>query len=74
MPPIQNVEGAVRAAEIFLNRYYNYRKLKVVRKKNDDWYLEFDVGILYTEIAKMTIEGATGEVISYEVEKPSKSL
>lgn len=68
MPPIQTVEDAVSAAEHFLGRYYSFKTLKAVRKDNSDWYLEFDVGILSSEIVKMTIEGSTGTVIAYQVE------
>ena len=69
MPPIQNLEDAVSAAEHFLFRYYSYRTLKTVRKENADWHLEFDVGILSTEILSMTIEAATGAVTSYRVDE-----
>jgi len=72
MPPIQTVEDAVRAAELFLGRYYSFKTLKAVRKDNSDWYLEYDVGILSSEIVKMPVEGSTAAVTSYQVEPKSR--
>ena len=67
MPSIQTVEDAARKVGIFLERYYSYRRLKVARKQDVSWYVEFDVGILIGAIAKMTVDSETGAITSYEV-------
>jgi hypothetical protein len=67
MPPIETVEDAVRTAEIFLGRYYSFRRLQVARKEESGWHLEFDVGVLVGRIVKITLDSGTGAVTSYEV-------
>jgi len=66
MPPIQNVEEAVSLANSFVGRYFGFKTLKTARKEGKDWYVEFDVGLLAVEVVKVTLEGDTGAIISYE--------
>lgn len=65
MPTINTVEDAVNAAEHFLNRYHAFRTLKKVVREEDKWVTEFDVGVITTEIVRVTIDAQTGSVIEY---------
>ena len=66
MPTIYTAEDAVNTAEHFLNRYHAFRVLKKVFRDKDKWVTEFDVGILGTEMMRVTLDAETGSILAYE--------
>lgn len=66
MPKINTAEDAVQIASRFLDKYHAFTTLKKVIREGDKWITEFDVGILSTEIVRVTLNTETGSVIAYE--------
>ena len=65
MPDVQTLEDAIRIAEKFLAKYYAFRTLNTARKENGTWFVEFNVGVLYSEIAQLRLDAENGAIIEY---------
>jgi len=64
-----NVEEAVDKATMFLVKsgYPTYRLLSVkLDKTKNEWVVKFDVGAIMDVYATVTIDNATGSIVSYE--------
>ncbi len=65
MPPIKNLEEAVRVAEQLLERYYPFRRLIGAKRELGTWLIEFDVGVFGRELASIRLDTNTGEITEY---------
>lgn len=65
MPAINTAEDAVNVAERLLERYYAFRKLLNARRQDGMWLVEFDVGIISKQLARITLDAATGDIMEY---------
>lgn len=63
-----DMEEAVEKAVIFLKSGYPSHKLLLVNfnKSENEWKLKFDVGAILVVYIMLTIDDATGRIISYE--------
>jgi hypothetical protein len=67
MAPIQTAEQATYRAEQFLNRYHPFKILMSVRREENTWRLVYNVSLFgQAEMAEITLDADTGEVISYD--------
>jgi hypothetical protein len=65
MPPIETAEEAVQVAEKFVSKYHNFRVLKCVIRKDEVWEVNFDVGLIYTQIVHVEVDSISGNIIKY---------
>lgn len=66
MSEIRTAEDAIEKAELFLMKYYPFRKLQGVRRAENSWIVQFDVSVIGQKIVvSMTLDKDTGEVIEY---------
>lgn len=70
MPPITTAQEAVKIADDFFTPYYIYRRLISAEKTESTWKVVFNTGILLSqELAYVTLDSDTGEVIGYRSEE-----
>ena len=66
MGEIKTAEDAISKAESFLAKYYAFRRLESVKKKEDGWVVRFDVSIIGPKIiVTIKLDKTTGEVVEY---------
>lgn len=65
MPAIDTAEDAVNGAQKFIERYYVFHTLQRVVREGEKWVTEFDVGLLGTDIVRVSLDARTGKVIEY---------
>lgn len=67
MATLDTAEDAILAAEQFLRRYFpNLHPVRVSRE-GDAWRLEFDVSMVGSRQAHISMDAASGKVIAYEI-------
>ena len=66
MSEIRTAEDAIEKAELFLMKYYPFRKLQSVRGAENSWIVRFDVAVIGPKIVvSITLDKYTGEVVEY---------
>mgnify|MGYP001612060237 CR=1 FL=1 len=66
--PIQHAQDATDVAVAFLSKYYYWRHVpKSARRNNGEWVVSVDVGLFVTELATVTIDAATSQIVSYDM-------
>ena len=65
MSAINTAEDAVKIAEEFLQRYYYFRKLRNAKQEDHSWLVEFDVGVLKTDLVRIKLDADSGAIIEY---------
>lgn len=66
MSEITTAEGAIRKAELFIDKYYPFRKLEGVRRVVNTWIVRYDVAVLGPKrIVTIKLDKETGDVIEY---------
>jgi len=66
MSEITTAEDAIRKAELFLAKYYAFRRLESVKKEEDSWVVRFDVSIIGPKsIVTIKLDKKTGGVVEY---------
>lgn len=65
MPRIENAQEAIEVAERFVRKYHGFPTLKSASKLQGSWIVEFDVGLLNTDIRVVKLDGDSGSVIEY---------
>lgn len=65
MPRIENAQEAIEVAQRFVRKYHNFVILKRASKQQGNWVVEFDVGLLNTDIRVVKLDGDSGNVIEY---------
>lgn len=70
MPAINTAEDAVKATERFVSKYYKFLRLLRATREKDAWVVEFAVGVLNPQIARIKVAPDTGAVLEYLSPKP----
>lgn len=66
MSEITTAEDAIRKADLFLDKYYPFRRLDGVRKTGELWVVRFDVAVIGPkEIVTIKLDKETGDVVEY---------
>lgn len=66
MSEIRMAEDAIRKAELFIDKYYPFRKLEGVRRVVNTWIVQYDVAVLGPKrIVTIKLDKETGDVIEY---------
>ena len=64
------VKSATNATEIavsFIKKYRNFaRPIKAIREDNT-WLVEIDVGLIFTEVAKVKVDAMSGDILEYTI-------
>jgi hypothetical protein len=69
MPKLETAEDAILAAEQFLRKYFpNLHPVKVSREESA-WRLEFDVSMVGSRYAHLSLDAESGKVITYEIKQ-----
>jgi hypothetical protein len=69
MPAIETAEDAILAAEQFLRRYFPNLHPVSVRREETAWRMEFDVSMVGSRFAHISLDVETGKVVAYEIKK-----
>jgi hypothetical protein len=64
---VKDAADATRIATSFLKQYYGFLRPMSAEKKNANWLVRVDVGIITKEIAEVEIVSATGKVAEYSL-------
>ena len=62
---VKSAAEATRIATSFLKQYYGFLRPISAVKKEANWIVEVDVGIITKEIAEVKIDASTADVIGY---------
>jgi hypothetical protein len=68
-PAIETAEDAILAAEQFLRRYLPNLHPMTVRREDNVWRMEFDVSMVGSRFAHISLDVETGKVVAYEVKQ-----
>ena len=72
MPKIESAEQATDIAVSFLKKHYTTRQEPLtVRPEQGYWVVEVDVGAFLARIARVIINGETGEIFEFQVQPPA---
>lgn len=67
---VTSAEQATNIAINFLKRYYYFARPVSAKRSNGTWEVLLDVGIVERKVARTEIDGATGEIVAYELPVP----
>ena len=71
MAKIDSADQATEIAVAFLKKHYQIlHKPLSAKLEQGKWVVEVDVGLFFTLIAKVTVDGATGTILDYHVPPP----
>ena len=64
---VKSAQKATEIAQTFIKKYRTFaRPLKAV-KEGDNWLVEIDVGPLFTMVAKIKVDGKSGDIVEYSL-------
>lgn len=66
MAEVRTAQEAVQVAEQFLLKYYAFRRPHKAVREDGTWLVEFDVGVLRSEIARIRVDAGTGDIVEYK--------
>lgn len=66
MLTIETAEDAIERADQFLSKYYPFKQPLSVKKEEDTWLLEFNVGVLSIQKVQLRLRASSGSVIEYD--------
>jgi hypothetical protein len=64
---VKSAAEATEIADLFLQKYYSYRKPIKTVKEGDVWVVDIDVGALGVRIAEVKVDAKTATVLEYSV-------
>ena len=67
MAEVNSASEATQIATNFLKEYYSYRRPIKATKADTTWVVEIDVGLIFTQVAKITVDSQTGAILEYSV-------
>ncbi|MBI4203127.1 MAG: hypothetical protein HY532_08465 [Chloroflexi bacterium] len=69
---IASASQATEVAVEFLKRYYPFIAPVKVKKENELWLVQADVGAVTVRLATVVVDAQTGEILSFEAETSPK--
>ena len=64
---IRSAGKATEIATTFLKQYYGFLRPLSAERSNGNWVVKIDVGAILKEIAEITIDASSAEIISYKL-------